>query len=231
MALSLGRTEHSVQLKCSKLELLQERINYIGQKFDRLTVKSEIDIKNRKSSGRMFLCDCDCGSGNIRVRRSSLVGGKTRSCGCLQKEIAAEKCRSGRLNPKTSTINNLENDYKQSARRRGLEYSLGQKDFAFLISSPCHYCDSEPKPFNRFYKEDGEVANWVEKNGHNTDWAKKQWVTKNGIDRIDNGVGYILGNCVTCCWICNRAKSDMSYQDFVKWISSINTKNTIKHQK
>lgn len=42
-------------------------------------------------------------------------------------------------------------------------------------------------------------------------------VQKNiGIDRIDNSVGYIDGNVVPCCGVCNRAKSAMAASEFVK---------------
>ena len=30
------------------------------------------------------------------------------------------------------------------------------------------------------------------------------------IDRVDNSKGYIISNCVACCWSCNRLKSKIS---------------------
>jgi hypothetical protein len=38
---------------------------------------------------------------------------------------------------------------------------------------------------------------------------------KNGIDRIDNSKGYVLGNCRSCCGHCNCMKLDMTYDMFV----------------
>lgn len=40
----------------------------------------------------------------------------------------------------------------------------------------------------------------------------------NGIDRVDNFKGYTLENSVPCCTICNRAKSNMLYDDFMSYI-------------
>jgi hypothetical protein len=40
----------------------------------------------------------------------------------------------------------------------------------------------------------------------------------NGVDRVDNNLGYIKGNCVACCFICNRAKANMIQKQFLEWI-------------
>lgn len=40
----------------------------------------------------------------------------------------------------------------------------------------------------------------------------------NGIDRVDNAVGYILENCIPCCEFCNKAKGTKTYFDFLDWI-------------
>lgn len=42
-------------------------------------------------SGRKYIawyCDCECGKKDILVKANSLFSGNTKSCGCLQKEIA-----------------------------------------------------------------------------------------------------------------------------------------------
>lgn len=43
----------------------------------------------------------------------------------------------------------------------------------------------------------------------------------NGIDRVDNSVGYVSGNIVPCCSTCNRAKRKMSKDDFVVWVMRV----------
>jgi hypothetical protein len=46
-----------------------------------------------------------------------------------------------------------------------------------------------------------------------------------GLDRIDSKKSYNINNIVSCCWICNRAKMALSYDDFMGWIN-----NLIKYQ-
>ena len=43
----------------------------------------------------------------------------------------------------------------------------------------------------------------------------------NGIDRIDNSIGYISGNVQSCCWKCNQAKYTMSEGEFLEHIDKI----------
>ena len=41
-------------------------------------------------------------------------------------------------------------------------------------------------------------------------------VKRNGIDRMDNSVGYVLSNCVPCCEICNYMKQSLDPHTFVE---------------
>ena len=36
-----------------------------------------------------------------------------------------------------------------------------------------------------------------------------------GIDRVDNSVGYLPSNCISCCSWCNRAKNNGTLANFV----------------
>ena len=36
-----------------------------------------------------------------------------------------------------------------------------------------------------------------------------------GLDRVDSSKGYFLGNVVSCCRVCNQAKSDRTQQEFI----------------
>ena len=38
----------------------------------------------------------------------------------------------------------------------------------------------------------------------------------NGIDRVDNDRGYVIGNCVSCCSDCNYAKGSMTADEFIQ---------------
>lgn len=43
----------------------------------------------------------------------------------------------------------------------------------------------------------------------------------NGVDRLDNAVGYLPGNCVPCCKFCNLAKAGGSYEEFVAYLDRV----------
>ena len=65
--------------------------NLVGQKFGRLTVIKQVDKpKTRKNQARYWLCQCVCGQ-EIIVSTDDLKSGHTQSCGCLQKEQAAQR--------------------------------------------------------------------------------------------------------------------------------------------
>ena len=46
-----------------------------------------------------------------------------------------------------------------------------------------------------------------------------------GIDRIDNGIGYTIDNCVSCCWECNRIKSSREIE-----LLNMHMLKMLKHQ-
>ena len=66
---------------------------------------------------------------------------------------------------------------------------------------------------------------WQVRTGANCDARRALYgrgdFTYNGIDRVDNALGYTTGNVVPCCKQCNHAKSDMPYADFMAWIARL----------
>jgi hypothetical protein len=101
-----------------------------------------------------------------------------------------------------ASINALFSLYKRGAKERNYKFGLTKKYFISLINGNCYYCNA--KPSNKFI------------NSNNTGQ-----LIYNGIDRVNNMEGYILGNVVSCCKRCNRAKSDMTYSEFINWIKNI----------
>ena len=49
----------------------------------------------------------------------------------------------------------------------------------------------------------------------------------NGIDRMDNTLGYTPANCVSCCKKCNYAKHTLGYMEFIELCKMI----SVRHQK
>lgn len=60
--------------------------NLTGQRFGRLTVLSQAESHGKQRKQIRWRCLCDCGN-ETTVYKSSLIGGLTRSCGCLRREI------------------------------------------------------------------------------------------------------------------------------------------------
>jgi hypothetical protein len=59
-----------------------------GEKYGRWTVLSYVKGK-RKNGCRLWLCKCSCSLGTLReVTGKRLVGGLTKSCGCLTREAS-----------------------------------------------------------------------------------------------------------------------------------------------
>ena len=77
-------------------------IDLTGKKFGRLTViRRDFTKPSRKA---MWLCVCDCGK-ELIVGGDHLRSGHSKSCGCLQKEKAANTMRT--VQPQgTATISN-----------------------------------------------------------------------------------------------------------------------------
>ncbi|AGE55401.1 hypothetical protein PBCVMA1E_632L [Paramecium bursaria Chlorella virus MA1E] len=48
---------------------------------------------------------------------------------------------------------------------------------------------------------------------------------RNGIDRLNNTVGYVEGNCVSCCWTCNNMKQCLDALTFVERCSQVSLHN------
>ena len=60
---------------------------HIGDTFDKLTVVGKTDEKDNQ--GNVFwLCKCECGNDNVKVRGFGLTSGKYKSCGCIRKQRA-----------------------------------------------------------------------------------------------------------------------------------------------
>lgn len=179
--------------------MAQKAIDLTGKKQGYLTV-----IKRTKqvSSSRHHIweCICECGktvflASNELTRKdpSQCKRRKYRqtSCGCKQ------KLEEGISNRKTVTMR-----YKHGAALRILEWSLTEEDLNTLFSGHCYYCGLEP-------------SNICNQRGSNGPFIYS------GIDRKNNLIGYVLGNVVSCCKMCNQSKRDLTLDEFVSWIDRL----------
>ena len=63
-------------------------IDRAGMRYGRLSVAYRFPLHQGRCHAASWVCHCDCGRSKI-VRGYDLERGRTRSCGCLQKEAAA----------------------------------------------------------------------------------------------------------------------------------------------
>ena len=91
--------------------MVKVRVDLTGKEFDRLTVLRQADdyVGPDGSKRARWLCKCDCSEHNqVIVLGQGLINGSTRSCGCLQKEIAT---RNGKTRHKKTNTYNLDGQY------------------------------------------------------------------------------------------------------------------------
>lgn len=87
--LQQGNTTSCGCLHARGLRKDDEYRKMIGQKHNRLTILDYERIERNGKSRGYFHCRCDCGN-EVTVRTDGLLGGTSRSCGCLQKETVSE---------------------------------------------------------------------------------------------------------------------------------------------
>lgn len=178
-----------------------------GQTFGELCVV-RFDHREKKAphKTRMFwFCRCSCGNECV-VRGDHLLRGQTSSCGHLQKLTAARLLiaynQTSRLDYGEGSFNALLTSYHASATTRGLVFELSPSEFRELTRKDCHYCGQEP---SQIFGSPSNHGPYI----------------YNGVDRVDNTVGYVRANVVSCCKRCNVAKSDRSLAEFVNWVKRI----------
>jgi hypothetical protein len=169
---------------------------YIGVKFGRLLVIERAASRH----GRMcWLCQCDCGK-TKSVLGHNLRKGKTKSCGCIRRELGLNTIKAVReqnyLPPGEAAFNVMFAVYKTHALERNLNFDLDVEQFRKMTKEDCHYCGDEPKTL---FKPKARFGGYL----------------SNGIDRKDNSIGYTIENSFPCCRVCNQMKSDRSYEDFI----------------
>lgn len=179
-----------------------------GQRFGRIVAISPISTNKDEM---IWNCICDCGV-EKQIGVNTLVKGNTNSCGCFRKErarmLAPLANKAAVLVIKQpygeSSLNRIYGRYKHGAIQRGYSFELTKEELRNITSKNCHYCGNIPSQIAKYHAQHGEYI-------------------YNGIDRLNNTIGYTIDNCVPCCGTCNRAKDIMSVDQFRDWIISVYT--------
>ena len=137
----------------------------------------------------MWLCKCDCGK-EKNVSGNLLKNGHTKSCGCSRnkKPLGVSMMRA------------LISRYEYKAKKRGYDYELTEEQFKKITQQNCFYCGVKAEQITKASK------------GTNGEYIY------NGIDRINNKLGYTKDNTVPCCKTCNAAKGTLTIEDFRDWV-------------
>ena len=149
----------------------------------------------KRKSTFMWECICDCGNTH-QANGANLRSGDVRSCG---------RCGAYVLPGDEAAFRQALNNYRKNAEKRGLEFGLTAEYFRTITKMPCDYCGAAPDNVHRPTRDRIGADVYV----------------YNGIDRIDNTMGYVPDNVAPCCSTCNAAKSKMTAQDFLKWIGRV----------
>ena len=177
----------------------RELIERIGKRYKALTVTRFIKMDETKKHS-YWECLCDCGKMAV-VRSNNLVNGHTQSCGCkkLKNPINAVKRRKP---DGDAAFCSVYTGYKSSAKKRHISFNLSKVDFKKLCLDKCFYCNCAPRNI---------LGSWL----------ISGTFTYNGIDRVNNTLGYSIDNCVPCCKICNFMKKNLTQEEFLNHVESI----------
>lgn len=171
---------------------MSELLDLTGQTYNKWTVIKRGHSKQTPKGQTKTYWNCKCSCGKIKdVYMDSLKSGKSKSCGCTKGREQGDAAKHMAYNL-----------YKTGAKGRSLEFNITENDFIKLTSQNCYYCDS--KPSNR----SGSIKN-------------KGFYNYNGLDRVNNDIGYNVDNIVPCCKNCNLAKRQLTQTEFFDLIKKV----------
>ena len=154
-----------------------------GLKFGRLTVRQFAG--QDRHGNRLWLCDCACG-GTVTVIKGSLSSGRTRSCGCLQREFIVRR----------NTTHGLSDTPEYRAWRDMLSRceNPNTRYYELYGGRGISVCDRWRGSFEMFYADMGPRPS-----------------PRHSIDRIDNDGDYEPGNCRWATWTEQNANKRPRY--------------------
>jgi hypothetical protein len=193
---------------------MHEYENLIGKVFGSFTVLRRSYTKT--DGNRWWILSCACGN-TVETSTSRLNEGRHSLCKCTP--TPGKSVRRHWKNPGHASFYSKYDDYKRGAKSRNIAFNLTFEQFKKIAIKSCLYCGTGPKDFSTYWKRKGSVEQEI---------VDRSIIKINGIDRIDNRVGYVVENCCPCCSICNTMKLCMSKEEFVNHINLIHAHQAVK---
>lgn len=180
----------------------------INKKINRLTIISKPfkkKLKNSKSIRQDYWVKCKCECGTIKdIRKRDVLNSRIISCGCAQKEKMKTIHKISTVYTGQESAKRVAfQSYKSSAKSRKLSFNITLKEFLNITCKKCYYCGDMPSNIAKSQNQ-----------------LQGKYIY-NGIDRIDNTVGYESTNMVPCCKRCNLMKRTNSFTDFIEHCKKI----------
>jgi 5-methylcytosine-specific restriction endonuclease McrA len=146
------------------------------------------------------------------LRKEKIIKGNNRyynyifECSGCGKELSVQSSSLKTHSGKCMRCTQLKEPYKyiynelKLHKRDDIIVELTFEEFLEIIKNiNCHYCGEK-----LIYEEYSRVWGKTNSRAHQ-------------LDRKDNKLGYTKDNVVTCCWECNRLKSDrFTYEEFMQ---------------
>lgn len=185
--------------------IVNERVLSIsGILSDWVYLKDVEPIHYGKTVRRVIAVKCKCG--RIKeVQYNNIRNGASLCCGFSPCKIPINK-NSRSIE---TTYNSLFYAYSAGAKKRNYSFDLTLDEFKGYLDKNCYYCNSKPSSVYQIKdSKTGKIRAGLP-------------LIYNGIDRLNNKIGYNIKNCITCCETCNRMKMKYDYDFFLNHIKKI----------
>ncbi|NRD78539.1 hypothetical protein HPT25_14330 [Bacillus sp. BRMEA1] len=178
----------------------------LGVRFGKLVPKEVVRQRLKTKVQIRYLCQCDCGNPElVSVKKSDLEKGDRTHCGC-------KRFPTNRYTDRFHAIflHHYHSSVVKRSKQLGYTEIISFEEFKYFIQLPCHYCGD---PFSAMLKD--------RDSGRKLTVLPEATIWVNGLDRVNNKKGYNIHNIVPCCTHCNKAKGELSYEEFRALISKL----------